>query len=243
MKALTEWTCLPDPQFQVMSFLASHNVGAIIVSNDDPAGSVWRRWLPAAVAVPVEVGGVTLYRISPSAFLPYAAVTAREAERRANSALFEGLLRAAIKYRASGGDPRRLTPFAAEQLGLIPSAWLPGPVWVPAWIAGTKFDTTLDINRPIYRGVWLGWVDGTFLGIGIKGTYEGLQPIIDRYRPDAYRIYFPYPSRYSDSADSSDQGFLLMFFDAVGLERAIATGTKVALDSPSAQFSPHTPHP
>src|SRR4029077_12406447 len=117
---------------------------------------------------PIEVGGVTLYRIPPSAFLQYATITAAEAERRADSALFDGLLLAASKYRATGDDPALLTPFAAERLGLIPPAWLPGPVWVPEWIAGTKFDITLDIDKPMYRGVWLSYVDGIFLGIGIK---------------------------------------------------------------------------
>jgi hypothetical protein len=74
-----------------------------------------------------------------------------------------------------------LTPFVAERLGLLPPPWLPGPIWSPKWLSGTKFDITLDIGGRAYRGVWLGYVDRTFLGIGIKGTYDGLKPIIDRY--------------------------------------------------------------
>jgi len=105
---------------------------------------------------------------------------------------------------------------------LIPANWLPGPVWVPKWVAGTKFDVTLDADRPMYRGVWLGYVSGTFLGIGIKGTYRGLKPIIERYRSDAYRIYFPFPKILGSETGVGDRGFMVMFFKPDGLRSAMA---------------------
>ena len=232
INTLTEWTYLPEPQTQLMSFLANHEVGAIVVSDSDPDRSLWQRWLPGAVITPIEIGGVTLYRIPSSALVRYRVITAADAERQADTALFDGLLAAAAKYSADGRKPELLTPFVAERLGFISPDWLPGPVWVPGWIAGTKFDMTLDANKPMYRGVWLGYVNRTFLGIGIKGTYEGLKPIIDRYRSDAYRIYFPFPQRFAYSVHDGDRGFLLMFFNAAGLKHAIATSTKLAPDEP-----------
>lgn len=222
VKALTEWTPLPDPQAQLMSFLANHQVGAIVVSDRDPDRSLWQRWLPAAVATPLEIGGVTLYRINPSAQSRYCGLTEVDAERQADFALFNGLLAAASKYDAEGRRPELLTPFAAERLGLIPADWLPGPVWVPEWVVGTKFDMTLDADQPMYRGVWLGYAGGTFLGIGIKGTYRGLKPIIEHYRSDAYRIYFPFPKGLGSETREGDRGLMVVFFKPDGLKRAMA---------------------
>jgi hypothetical protein len=220
--ALTEWTYLPNPHTQVMSFLAKHGVTAVVVSNDDPNRAVWLRWLEGSVVAPIEIGGVTLYRISPSVLIPYRAIGALEAERQADSALFAALFAAGLRYNADGGKPERLTPGAAEDLGLIPSDWVPGKVWVPDWMAGTRFDTTLDRDQPVYRGIWLGYVYGRFMGVGISGTYEGLRPVIERYQPFAYRTYFPYPQQFTRRSQESGRGFLLMFFDADGLKRATA---------------------
>ena len=225
--ALTEWTPLPDPQTQLMSFLASHEVADVIISDDDPDRGMWLRWIPADGAAPIDIGGVTVLKIPRAAILPYRAITATDAERRADAALFDGLLAAANRYSTLRRNPEMLTPFAAEQLGLIPVDWLPGPVWVPGWMAGTKFDTTLDTDKPVYRGVWLGYADKAFLGIGIKGTYEGLKPIIEHYQPYAYRIYFPFPQKFADGPHDDDRGFLLIFFDAAGLKRAIASNAKL----------------
>jgi hypothetical protein len=230
--ALARWTYLPDPQTQLMSFLASHEVGAIIVNDDDPDRALWQRWIPTVVASPIQIGGVTLYRIPPPVLLRYRAITAEDAERQADRLLFNGLLAAASKYNAAGRKPDLLTPFAAESLGLISADWLPGSVWVPGWIAGTKFDMTLDTDKPMYRGVWLGYVDKIFLGVGITGTYQGLKPMIDRYRSDAYRIYFPFPQKFASGVHDGDRGFLLMFFNADGLKHAIANGAKLAPDEP-----------
>jgi len=226
VNALAEWTPLPDPHTQVMSFLANHDVADVIVSDDDPDRAMWLRWIPAAVAAPVNVGGVTLFKIPSAALMPYRAISAIDAERWADAALFDGLLNAAAKYNAAGRDPAMLTPFAAEQLGLIPPDWLPGPIWAPDWMVGTDFDPAHYTNQRAYRGIWLGYVDRTFLGIGISGRYATLKPIIDRYRPDAYRVYFPYPQAFTDGPHDDDRGLLLIFFDAGGLKRAIANNAK-----------------
>jgi type IV secretory pathway VirB2 component (pilin) len=220
VSALAEWTLLPNPQMQMMSFLANHDVGAVIVSNDDPDRILWQRWLPKEM-VPLEIGGVTYYRIPPSALQRYKAISALEAERKADLELFDGLIEASTKYSAGGRRPELLTPFTLETLGLIPSDWMPGPVWSPGWLAGTKFDATLDFDKPFYRGVWAGYVGGKFLGIGVKGTYEGVRPAIERYRSDAYRIYFPFPKKLTDGVRDDERGLLLMFFDKDGLGRVI----------------------
>ena len=202
--------------------------------------AMWLRWILGDVAAPIDIGGVTVFKIPRPALMRYRLISWLDAERQADAELFEGLLAAAAKYVADGGNPILLTPFVAERLGLLPPPWLPGPIWSPKWLSGTKFDITLDIGGRAYRGVWLGYVDRTFLGIGIKGTYDGLKPIIDRYRTDAYRIYFPYPHKVAEGSQKGDRGLLLIFFDAAGLQRAIAS-TKAAPDNPSARLSPPAP--
>ena len=59
----------------------------------------------APLSVPaVEVGGITLYRLTPQALAPYRELTALAMERRAELARFEALLLAAGRYLDGGGD-------------------------------------------------------------------------------------------------------------------------------------------
>jgi hypothetical protein len=67
----------------------------------------------------------------------------------------------------------------------------------------------------------LSYVD-TVQGIGMSYTYEGLKPIIDRFAPYAYRIFFPFPKPLVQGAQSSERNILFIFFTPVGLKRAIA---------------------
>lgn len=216
--ALTEFTYLPDPQMQLMSFLAHHQVGAIISAKGDPARWLWPQWLPAGVAAPLEVGGTTLYRIAPESLVPYLATTAVTAERKADWALFNGILTGVDKYQQEGRDRLALTPFALQSLGLLPSEWT----------AHTKSDYYLEAGHEMYRGVWLGYINKTLLGISIDGTYDGLKPLIDRYRPYAYRIYFPYPRELAKGHQNSSRGRILFFFDPQGLKRAFTVNSSSA---------------
>jgi hypothetical protein len=209
--ALTGWTYLPDPRMQLMSFLASHQVGAIIVDNRGREGLYFSRWLLSAVA-PIDIGGVTLYKVPPETLVPYRSITALIAERRAAWALFSGVIAAVANYRARGGDPALLTPYALEQLGLFPSEWVGGP----------KFDNGLVSREDLYRGVWLSYRDKVHFGIGLDGTYDGLKPIIDRFGPYAYRMYFPFPRELVQGVHDRYRGTLIIFFTADGLKRAIA---------------------
>lgn len=209
--AITEWGYLPDAKKQMMGFLANHRVGAIVVGEGDPAHRFWPQWL-AGITTPLAVGGVTLYRIAPEQLVPFETITGATAEAEAESAIFSGVLSAVSRYQREGRDAAALTPFALENLGLLPAAWN----------AGTRFDYELP-RKAMYRGVWVGYLDETTLGIGIKGSYTGLKGIVDRYGGSASRIYFPFPHRFVPGArDAQERGLLLMFFDPGGLRRAIA---------------------
>jgi hypothetical protein len=209
--ALTGWTYLPDPQMQLMSFLANHQVGAIVVDNRDRSSLYFSQWMPAAAAIPLEIGGVTLYRIAPESLIPYRSTTAAIAERKADWALFSGVLAAVAKYQAEGRDPALLTPHALQSLGLYP----------PEWLGGAKFDFGLVPGKERYRGIWLSYVDKIYFGIGIGGSYDGLKPIIDRYSAYSYRIYFPFPRALAQGAHDRDRSIFIIFFNPEGLKRAI----------------------
>jgi hypothetical protein len=140
--ALTVQRYLPDPQMQLMSFLANHQVGAIVTADGDPAHMFQPRWLPAGAAKPLKVGGVTLYRLAPEALSRYQATKAADAERQADVAIFNGIFAAVSRYQAESRDPALLTPLALQNLGLLP----------PEWTAGASGHNDSGAQRESYRG-------------------------------------------------------------------------------------------
>jgi hypothetical protein len=220
---------VPDAQWQLVSFLASHDVKTIVVCDRTPDSASLRALLPTFTLGPLEVGGVTLYRIAPGTLDTYRHVTGVEAERRAAVTLFDSLLMAASNYALEGKDPGELTLPRALNLKLMPADWRKGPSKVPEWLAGTAFDPTPSLDTRIAYDIWLGHAGGAYLGIGLTGTYEGLAPIISNYNRDAFRVYFPAPEILTAGARDKGRGLLLMVFDRDGLVRAVTR----AASSPS----------
>jgi hypothetical protein len=220
VNALAGPTYVPDARAQLMSFLSSHDVEAIVVGDNDPDRASWRSLLAPLAVPPLEIGGVTLYRIPPETLARYGGMSPVEAERRADRTLFNTLLAAAWKYAAEGRHPGELTPLRAKNLNLLPADWLTGPSWVPARLAATAFDPTPSLETRLAYGVFLGRVGKTYFGVGVMGTYDALKPLIDDYRRDAYRIFFPAPRILAPEAEDEGRGLLLMVFDTNGLARA-----------------------
>ena len=193
VNALGGTAYVPDVRTQLMCFLSSHDVDAIVVSDNDPDRASWRSLLAPLAVPPVEIGGVTLYRIPPETLARYGGRSAVEAQTRADTTLFNALLAAAWKYAAEGKDPSKLTPLRAKNLNLLPADWLAGPSSVPGWLAGTEFDPTPSLETRLAYGVFLGRAGKTYFGVGVMGTYDALKPVIDDYRRDAYKIFFQLP--------------------------------------------------
>jgi hypothetical protein len=149
---------------------------------------------------------VTIYRASPAALAPYRQLTALEMETRADRERFETLVVAASRYLASGLDLAALNPRVADHLGLIPPGWV-------------RYDTVLAFNA-----LWIGpWKNGG-VSIGITGSYEALKPLIEKYRGDTARIYFPFPTELHDhSKIPAVTDVIMMMFDRAGLLRAAST--------------------
>jgi hypothetical protein len=121
VEALAGPAYVPDARAQLMSFLSSHDVGVIVVGDNDPDRALWRSLLAPLTVSPLEIGGVTLYRIPPDTLARYGGVSAVEAETRVDRTLFNALLAAAWKYTAEGKDPGELTPLRAKNLNLLPA--------------------------------------------------------------------------------------------------------------------------
>lgn len=238
MAALYDVAGVPDADDQLKALLAHEQVAAIIVGpqkywlseseNGRPTAATWMRTPPserdrAALrdllstlgVQPLEVGGVTLYRISPERLAPYLRVTALEMQQRYARARFEALLGGAQAYLAGGGDLETLDSHKQQLLRTAPQ-----------WFGGPAFPT-LNPNK-IFQVQWaLGrWHPG-LVAIGVEGSYEALQPLIAQYGLDSTGIYFPFPrklaatqpaTRFEDSAPA----LMVMEFSPAGLARATA---------------------
>jgi len=223
-----EATYLPDARWQLTTFVASHDVKTILVSDHNPDSTALHALLAPFTIGPLEIGGVELYRMAPGALAPYREVTGVEAERRADITLFASMIAAAWNYASQGKDPGDLTPVRALNLKLLPADWRTGPSKVPEWLAGTAFDPTPSLDNRLAYGVWLGRVGTAYLGVGVTGTYRALKPIIDNFGRDASRVYFPAPEILSSDAKDDSRGLLLVVFDHDGLARAAASRSEMS---------------
>lgn len=238
MSGLYNIAGVPDAGDQFKAYLASHDVGAVIVGPRTQylvlrlgslrTAAAWLRWptidreriaadklLASLDTTPLEVGGITLYRIAPQTLALYQQLTALEMQQRAARARFDALLIAAGRYLSQGRNPAELTPQVVQALGLVPLDWF----------GGEPFPSHDHVGNPIFHlESILSGSKGNAIEVGIEGGYAALKPIMDRYRVEASAIYFPYPSRLTPTTMSltNDAGMMVMKFDRAGLARAAA---------------------
>jgi hypothetical protein len=238
MSALYEVAGVPDAGDQLKALLAHEQVAAIIVSPlkyrfvdqfegygtsatwlhtplTEPESAALRDLLSTLGVQPLEVGGVTLYRIPPERLAPYLNLTALEMQQRFARARFEMLLGAAQKYLAGGGD---LATLGAHKQQVVSTA-LQG-------FGGSAFPT-LNPNK-MFQVQWaLGQLHPGRVAIGVEGSYEAAQPLIAQYGPDSVDIYFPYPRKLSappaaKRPEDSAPALMVMEFTPAGLASAAA---------------------
>ena len=241
---------VPEAGDQLKAYLASHDVSAVIVGNrtnylvarmgNRRISDTWLLWptiareripteklLASLNTQPVNIGGVTLYRIAPQTLAPYSNLTALVMQRRMARARFEALLLSTQRYLAQGGDPVSLSPERAQHLGLLPQDWFGGAAF-----------TATDANPHYFNfKVVLGPSQDGRIAVGIEGLYDTLQPIIGTYGIDASKIYFPYPVPFSSASVPHKPAMMVMTFDRAGLERAVAAARHDAAGSRAAQPS------
>ena len=201
VNALLTRTYIPDVTLQLLAFMAAHDVQTILVT--DHESSFWEPMLAPLNSAPIRVGGVVIYSTAPGELAAFRAVSAVEMERRSNLTRFSTLVLAARDYLAPNGDSAELTPMRAQQMGLLPAHWVTDP--------------DVRTNNGLYLGSW-----GTDeVAVGIVGSYQGLQPVIDKYGTDARRIFFPFPKTLIEPPrGDSFMRLLVMIFDHKGLIQA-----------------------
>jgi hypothetical protein len=225
---------VPEAGDQLKAYLANHNVGTVILGprthylvlrlGDHRTVATWLRWptidreriatdklLASLDTQPLEIGGVTIYRLAPQTLAPYRQFPALEMQRRAARARFEALLLGAERYVAEGGELASLSPERAQQLGLLPQDWFGGALY-----------TSTDTNALFHSRVVLGPSKFGQIAVGVEGLYDAIEPTIRAYRTNASRIYFPYPASLSPASPRNEPAMMVMTFDRAGLERAAA---------------------
>ncbi|MGH7814155.1 MAG: hypothetical protein ACREQI_09155 [Candidatus Binataceae bacterium] len=182
---------MPDAPEQLAAFMAHHQIATAIVADSDLDARWWNGILPALASTEHHVGGVAVYRVSPSALAPYHDVTAAQMRRRAGIAAIDSLVLAAGQWLSSGHKLENLTAYTALQAGLLK----------PSWCAGEKHDlfTGMPVLLADPHSDWFcfallsGRPDGRRLVVGLLDRYANLGAAAARYRGAANHIYFPYP--------------------------------------------------
>jgi hypothetical protein len=203
---------LPARGAQLGAFMVRHRVDAIVVADRDPDAQAWHTLASSCCLSTFAAGGVTIYRAATKTLARYAAATSQEMGQQAGSALFDALLIAADRWLAAGNALDRLNPLEAQEHDLLDASWLTGPIQ-SGW--SIRENPVADSRGRYSYGAWLGAMSDKNAGVGVYGCYPALQSILDRYRQNAERIYFPYPHELKPGfADTiADQrGLMVMEF-------------------------------
>jgi hypothetical protein len=188
---------LPEAGDQLKAYIARFGVQAVVV---DPQEANFESFEPTFEALGVQrldEKGVALYKIHRDSFSAYAQLPAAQVEARANALRFDAILEAAGKYLAARHDLSKLSPLELKRLDLLPHDWL------------------VDAAPDAYKDWQIAPVPGTGVGIIIVGSYDGVRPLLERYRAIATEIDYPAPTRWTpDSHPRNDVVKpLLMTFD------------------------------
>jgi hypothetical protein len=212
--AMLTRTYIPDATSQLRAFMAAHDVRTILVA--DRESQFWQPMLAALDRSPIRVGGLVIYSISPGDLAGSRAVSAMEMEERSNLARFSALLFAAREYLAKTGDLAQLTPMRAQQMGLLPPHWVTDP--------------DVRTNNGLYLGPWA----TNEVAVGVVGSYQGLQPLVRKYRATAAQIYFPFPKKLIEPPQGDTfMRLLVMVFERNSLTQAAQVAESVQNSSTS----------
>ena len=250
--ALYDVAPIPDAGSQFKAFLKSHDVGAVIFAGEGDhsievshAGGpgiwhrgpiaprdreVWNVILGGLDVAAQNVGGVTLYQLPAQVRGQWPNEDPVALQARAAAVRFDTLLAAAYGFVTSGRSLSELSPLAVQQAGLLPPNWVGGPLLRSSPTPGQ-----------LLNGLMLAPAQSHRAALGVQGSYPAIKPIIDKYRPYAAAIYFPYPHVLSATPPQGDEPALMtMVFDVDQLARA-AHAAAPSLALPHAAPPPNLP--
>lgn len=195
---------LPEAGDQLKAYIARFGVQAVIADPNEANFESFKRTLASLGVAALNEKGVWIYKIPRDSFAEYAKLPAAQVEARADALRFDAILEAAGKYLADGHDLSKLSPLELKRLDLIPRDWL------------------VDAAPHAYTDWQIAPAPGGQVAIIIVGSYEGVRPLIERYRATASEIDYPAPTRWTpDSRPRLDAiKPLLVTFDTAHLAAA-----------------------
>ena len=170
---------LPEAGDQLKTYIARFGVQAVIADPKEENFDTFKPTLDSLGVAGRNEQGVWIYKIPADSFAAYAKLPAAQVEARADALRFDAILEAAQKYLAGGHELSKLSPLELKRLDLLPRDWL------------------VDAAPDAYRDWQIAPAAGGQVGIIIVGSYEGVRPLIERYRGVASGIDYPAPTRWT----------------------------------------------
>ena len=170
---------LPESGEQLKAYLARFGARAVIADPNEKNFASFKATLDALDVAGTFEKGVWLYKIPRDSLAAYAALPPAQVEARANALRFDAILEAAGKYLADKHDLSKLSPLELKRLDLLPHDWL------------------VDAAPDAYKDWEIIAAPGGQISIIMVGSYEGVRPLIERYRASASEIDYPAPTRWT----------------------------------------------
>ncbi|MGH7813738.1 MAG: hypothetical protein ACREQI_07005 [Candidatus Binataceae bacterium] len=189
-------TYLPDANAQLGAFLEHFQVGAAIVADSDFDARSWAALFSGYSSTIKDIGGVTVYRIRPSAVAAYRQVSGSQMRQRAAIDAVDSLVMASDGWLSAHRDFKEFDPGKALAAGFLKQSWCVGPTI--DMITG-KRKNYLNAAHHWFCGIEIGGMTNGDLMLGLAGSYTNfplfanVEPAIMRYRNAALRIFFPFP--------------------------------------------------
>ena len=195
---------LPEAGDQLKAYIARFSVRAVIADPKEENFDSFKQTLDSLGVGGQNEKGVWIYKIPGDSFSAYSKLPGAQIEARANALRFDAIVEAAGKYLADGHDLPKLSPLELKRLDLLPRDWL------------------VDAAPNAYSDWQVAPAGGDQIAIIIVGSYEGVRPLIERYRSIASEIDYPAPTRWTpDSHPALDViKPLLVTFDSAHLAAA-----------------------
>jgi hypothetical protein len=195
---------LPEAGDQLKAYIARFGVRAVIADPKEENFDSFKQTLDSLGVGGQNEKGVWIYKIPGDSFSAYSKLPGAQIEARANALRFDAIVEAAGKYLADGHDLPKLSPLELKHLDLLPRDWI------------------VDAAPNAYSDWQVAPAGGDQIAIIIVGSYEGVRPLIERYRSIASEIDYPAPTRWTpDSHPALDViKPLLVTFDSAHLAAA-----------------------
>jgi len=198
---------LPEAADQLKAYIGRFGVQAVIADPKAANFESFKQTLDGLGIRSVNEKGVWLYKIPRDSFTAYAKLPAGRVEARADALRFDAILEAAGNYLATGRDLSKLSALELKRLDLIPRDWL------------------VDAATHAYFDWQIAPAPSGGVRIIIVGSYEGVRPLIERYRTMASELEYPAPTRWTPGSRPPLDVIkpLLVTFDTAHLVAAAQT--------------------